>query len=86
MVDLLLLLVRRGFDKKARQSLDYDPFLMVVELFPKARLRNGNVGEVQIQLWHGSPGLHQMLMAGRRNGAGVHRRYREGASGHPANR
>jgi Transposase IS116/IS110/IS902 family len=34
---------------------------MVVELFPQARLRNGNVGEVQIQLWHGSPGLHQML-------------------------
>ena len=45
----------REFDEKAPQSLDDQSLLLVVELFPQARLRNRNVDEVQIQLRHGSP-------------------------------
>src|SRR2546422_171423 len=78
-------LVARGLDKEARQSLDDDPFLLVVELLPQVRLRNRNV-EVQIQLRHGPPGLPQILLASRQSGAGEHRSGREDAGGHPASR
>jgi hypothetical protein len=37
--------------------------LLVVELFPQARVWNRNVEEVQIQLRHGSPDLDQMLQS-----------------------
>ena len=85
-IGLLLVLVAGRFDKEPGQCLDDDPFLLVVELLPQARLRDRDVDEVQIQLRHGSPGLHPMLLAHRQCGAGVHRRDREDAAGHPANR
>ena len=85
-IGLLLVFVAGRFDKEPGQGLDDDSFLLVVELLPQARLRDGDVGEVQIQLRHGSPGLHPMLLADRQCGAGVHPRDREDAAGHPANR
>jgi hypothetical protein len=60
--------------------------LIVVELLPQARLRNRNVHEVQNQLRHGSPGLPQMLLAGRQRAAIAHRRGREGVAGDPVKR
>src|SRR6266853_5306618 len=83
---LLPVLVARGLDKEARQSLDDDPFLLVVELLPQVRLRNRDVVEVQIQLRHGPPGLPQILLTNRRRGIGEHRRGREDAAGYPASR
>ena len=77
------------FDEEARQSLDDDLFLVLVELFPQVRLRNGDVGEVQIQLRHGSPGLRQMLPAGRskrQSGVGEHLREIGGEASPPASR
>ena len=59
----------REFDDEARQSLDDESLLLVVELFPQARLRNRNVEEVQIQLRHGSPDLDQMLQSRRQSSA-----------------
>src|SRR5450432_1035034 len=56
-----LLLGSRGLDKKARQNLDDDLFVFVVELLPQALLRNRYVDKAQMQLWHGSPGLLPML-------------------------
>src|ERR1035438_1401285 len=67
-------LVSGGMDKKARQSLDDDPLLIVVELLPQARLRDRDVGEFQIQLRHDSPGLDPMLPAHRRSEAGERQR------------
>ena len=68
-IGLLRVLVPRGLDKEARQSLDDNPLLLVVELFPQARLRNRNVDEVQIQLRHGSPDLDQILPSRRQGSA-----------------
>ena len=69
---LLGLLGSAGLGKKARQRLDDGLFLRVVELLPQARLRDRDVAEVEIQLWHGSPGLHPMLLACRRYAGGGH--------------
>src|SRR3954469_15602808 len=66
----------REFDDEARQSLDDESFLLVVELFPQARLRNRNVEEVQIQLRHGSPDLDQMLQSRRQRSRRVSTRVR----------
>src|ERR1700687_2174258 len=85
-IGLLLVLIASRLDKKARQSLDDDSFLLVVELLPQVRLRNRDVVEVEIQLRHGSPGLPPILLAARRSGAKEHQRGREDAAGHPANR
>jgi hypothetical protein len=60
--------------------------LLVVELLPQVRLRNGDVGEVQIQLRHGPPGLPQILPASWGRGVGEHRPGREDAAGHRASR
>ena len=73
------------FEKEARQSFDDDLFSFVVELIPQARLRDGNVGEIQIQLRHGSPDLHPILLVQQR-GAGEHRRDRACAASRPASR
>jgi hypothetical protein len=62
-IGLLLVLVVCRFNEEARQNLGDDPLLFVVEFFPKTRLRNRDVGEVQIQLRHDSPGLPEMLLA-----------------------
>ena len=71
LLGLFLFVVRlREFDEKARQSLDDESLLYVVELFPQTRLRNRNVDEVQIQLRHGSPDLDQMLQS-RQPGSAV---------------
>jgi hypothetical protein len=43
-----LVLVAGRLDKEARQSLDDDPLLFVVELLPQVRLRNRDLVEVQI--------------------------------------
>src|ERR1044071_911249 len=85
-IGLLLVLIASRLDKKARQSLDDDSLLPVVELLPQVRLRNRDVVEVQNQLRHGSPGLPPILLAARQTGAGEHRRGREAAAGHPASR
>jgi hypothetical protein len=61
------------FDKEARQSLDDDSLLLVVELLSRARLRDRDVEEDQMQLGHGSPGLDPMLPAHRRRDLGEHR-------------
>src|SRR5260370_39540211 len=53
-IGLLLVLFDSGcVDHEARQSFNDDPFLLVAELLPQARLRDGNVEEVEIQLRHG---------------------------------
>src|SRR5260370_41559266 len=86
-IGLLLVLFDSGcVDHEARQSFNDDPFLLVAELLPQARLRDGNVEEVEIQLRHGSPGLAPMLPADRQHGAEEHRRGCEGAASRPANR
>jgi hypothetical protein len=70
LLDLLLVVVgSREFDQEARQSLDDESLLLVVELFPQTRLRNRNVDEVQIQLRHGSPDLDQMLQSPQQGSA-----------------
>src|ERR1044071_4767690 len=83
---LLLVLIASRLDKKARQSLDDDSLLPVVELLPQVRLRNRDVVEVQNQLRRCSPGLPPILLAARQTGAREHRRGREDAAGHPASR
>jgi hypothetical protein len=73
-IDLLLVLIgSASFGQKARQGFDDEPLLLVVELLPQARLRNGNLAEVQIQLRHGPPGLLQILLADRGRGAAERR-------------
>src|ERR1043165_3932052 len=73
-------------DEKARQGLDDDPFLLVVELVPQVRLRNRDVVEAQNQLGHGPPGLSQILLTSRRCGGEEHRRGRKDAAGRRASR
>ena len=72
-MDVLLVLALASFGQEARQSFDDEPLWFVFELLPQARLRDGNVGEVQIQLRHGPPGLPQILLASRRRGVATHR-------------
>src|SRR5258708_40310145 len=79
---LLPVLVAGGLDKEARQSLDDDPFLLVVELLPQVRLRNRDVVEAQNQLRHGPPGLPQIVPASWGRGAGEPRGGCEDAVGH----
>ena len=62
---VFLLLATASFGEKARQDFDDEMFLFVVELLPQTRLRDGDVGEAQIQLRHGPPGLLQMLLVSR---------------------
>ena len=47
-IGLLRVLVAGRLDKEARQSLDDDLLLLVVELLPQVRLRYRDVVEVQI--------------------------------------
>ena len=85
-ISLLLVFFACRFFEEGRLSLDDDPLLLVVELFPQARLRNRDVDEVQIQLRHDSPGLLQILLASWERAAGVHRQGHEDVAGHPENR
>src|SRR5439155_1521322 len=72
---LLLVIAGSGcFGHEACEGLDNDPFLVLVELVPQARLGKGKVlEEFQMQLRHGSPGLRRIGPT-RRFGRGEHRR------------
>src|SRR5881227_3117473 len=73
------------FEKEARQRFEHHLFSLVLELIPHTRLGNGKVGEVQIQLRHGSPDLHPILPV-QQCGAGEHRPDCACAASRPASR
>src|ERR1700694_3726944 len=48
------------FEHQTRQRFDYQLLVLVVQFLPQARLRDGDVDEVQVQLRHGSPVVEQI--------------------------